>query len=208
MKQFVIVGIGTDVGKTVVSAIFTKALNAYYWKPVQAGDLYFTDTDKVSSFVGETFKSFPERWRLNTPASPHFAAEIDQVTIKKEDFKIPDETPLIIEGAGGLMVPLNSEGLLYLDLIEDWKLPVILVSRHYLGSINHTLMSIESLKSRKIQIEMVVFNGDENNATESIIKTKHPDLKYVSIKQLNEVNAKTILDASENLKNQLEIHAQ
>lgn len=198
--QFVVVGIGTDVGKTVVSAIFTKALNAFYWKPVQAGDLHFTDTDKVSSYVGESFKSFPEKWRLKTPASPHFAAEIDQVTIKKEDFKIPEETPLIIEGAGGLMVPLNSEGLLYLDLIEDWKIPVILVSRHYLGSINHTLMSIESLKSRSIQIEMVVFNGDENNATESIIKTKHPDLKYVRINQLTRLNQDTIENESKRIK--------
>jgi dethiobiotin synthetase len=197
--KFVIVGIGTDVGKTVVSAIFTKALNAWYWKPVQSGDLHYTDTDKVASYLGDSFRKIPERWKLNTPASPHFAAEIDQVRIDENDFLIPDFSPLIIEGAGGLMVPLNNEGLLYLDLVEKWNLPVILVSRHYLGSINHTLLSIESLKSRNIKIASVVFNGDENPATENIIKKLHPDLKYIRINHLLEVIPETIKKEAEKI---------
>lgn len=198
--KFVIVGIGTDVGKTVVASIITKALDAWYWKPIQSGDLHFSDTDKVASYVGNSFKKIDEKWRLNTPASPHFAASIDGVFIRENDFQIPTFSPLIIEGAGGLMVPLNNEGLLYLDLLQKWKLPVILVSRHYLGSINHTLLSIEALKSRNISIDRVVFNGDENKATESIIKTLHPDLKYIRINQLDELNTKIIETEAEKIR--------
>lgn len=198
--KYVIVGIGTDVGKTVVSAILTKALGAYYWKPVQSGDLHFSDTDKVQTYVGDSFRKIQERWRLNTPVSPHYAAEIDEVNIMDTDFVIPNVTPLIIEGAGGLMVPLNNEGLLYLDLLEKWKLPVVLVSRHYLGSINHTLMSIESLKNRNIEIAKVVFNGDENIATEKIIKTLHPDLDYLRISHLTDLNQESIAHESKKIK--------
>jgi dethiobiotin synthetase len=201
--KYVIVGIGTDVGKTVASAIFTKALDAWYWKPVQSGDLHFSDTDKVASYVGESFKKIPERWKLNTPASPHFAAEIDRVKIEEQHFELPEYSPLIIEGAGGLMVPLNNDGLLYLDLLEKWKLPVILVSRHYLGSINHTLLSIEALKNRKISIDYVVFNGDENSATESIIKKIHPELKYLRINHLNDLSPDIINIEAENIKKHL-----
>ena len=185
--KYVVVGIGTDVGKTIVSSIFTKALNAWYWKPVQSGDLHFSDTDKVATYVGDSFKKISERWRLKTPASPHYAAALDEVMIQEKDFERPNESPLIIEGAGGLMVPLNEQGLLYIDLLQQWNLPVILVSRHYLGSINHTLLSIEALKNRNIQIEMIVFNGDENSATETIIKNSHPELKYIRINQLSEL---------------------
>ncbi|MFN5444648.1 MAG: dethiobiotin synthase [Crocinitomicaceae bacterium] len=190
--KYVVVGIGTDVGKTIVSSIFTKALNAWYWKPVQSGDLHFSDTDKVATYVGDSFKKIPERWRLKTPASPHYAAALDEVMIQEKDFEIPNESPLIIEGAGGLMVPLNEQGLLYIDLLQQWNLPVILVSRHYLGSINHTLLSIEALKNRNIQIEMIVFNGIENSDTESIIKNSHPELKYIRINQLSELTPEMI----------------
>ena len=198
--KYVIVGIGTDVGKTIVSSIFTKALNAWYWKPVQSGDLHFSDTDKVATYVGDSFKKIPERWRLKTPASPHYAAALDEVMIQEKDFEIPNESPLIIEGAGGLMVPLNEQGLLYIDLLQQWNLPVILVSRHYLGSINHTLLSIEALKNRNIQIEMIVFNGDENSATESIIKNSHPELKYIRINQLSELTPEMIDVEAERIK--------
>lgn len=168
--KFIISGIGTDVGKTVASAIIAQALEATYWKPVQAGDLQFTDSIKVDQWTDDKVTVLPERYRLNAPMSPHAAAEIDGVAIKKTDFEVPDVTGnLIIEGAGGLMVPVNSEGLLYIDLFVSWKLPVILISRHYLGSINHTLLSAEALKSRNIPIAGVVFVGDQNEATESII---------------------------------------
>ena len=198
--KYVVVGIGTDVGKTIVSSIFTKALNAWYWKPVQSGDLHFSDTDKVATYVGDSFKKIPERWRLKTPASPHYAAALDEVMIQEKDFEIPNESPLIIEGAGGLMVPLNEQGLLYIDLLQQWNLPVILVSRHYLGSINHTLLSIEALKNRNIQIEMIVFNGDENSATESIIKNSHPELKYIRINQLSELTPEIIEIEAEKIR--------
>jgi len=198
--KYVIVGIGTDVGKTIVSSIFTKALNAWYWKPVQSGDLHFSDTDKVATYVGDSFKKIPERWRLKTPASPHYAAALDEVMIQEKDFEIPNESPLIIEGAGGLMVPLNEQGLLYIDLLQQWNLPVILVSRHYLGSINHTLLSIEALKNRNIEIEMIVFNGDENSATESIIKNSHPELKYIRINQFSELKPEMIENEAERIR--------
>ena len=130
-NKLFITGIGTNVGKTVVSAILCKATGAAYWKPVQAGDLDDTDSDKVRALSGSEI--LPEQFRLNTPASPHLAAKLDGITIQKENLSIPESTGnLLIEGAGGLMVPLNEEGLLYLDVIQNWKIPVVLVSRHYL----------------------------------------------------------------------------
>ena len=172
-KQFFITGIGTNVGKTIVSAIVAESLAATYWKPIQAGDLEYSDSIKVNTLTSDQVQVLPEKFRLNTPASPHFAAEIDGVDIQKSDFILPTvEGNLIVEGAGGLMVPINNEGDLYIDLIQQFQLPVILVSMHYLGSINHTLLSIEALKSRKIPIEGIVFVGDENPATEKIILHK------------------------------------
>ena len=172
-KQFFITGIGTNVGKTIVSAIVAESLAATYWKPIQAGDLEYSDSIKVNTLTSDQVQVLPEKFRLNTPASPHFAAEIDGVDIQKSDFILPTvEGNLIVEGAGGLMVPINNEGDLYIDLIQQFQLPVILVSMHYLGSINHTLLSIEALKSRKIPIEGIVFVGDENPATEKIILYK------------------------------------
>jgi dethiobiotin synthetase len=168
--KYIISGIGTDVGKTVASAIIAQALDATYWKPVQAGDLHFSDSMKVDHWTDEKVTVLPERFRLNQPMSPHAAAAIDEIFIESDDFQIPRvEGNLIIEGAGGLMVPVNSDGLLYIDLFQKWNLPVILISRHYLGSINHTLLSAEALKSRNIPVEGIVFIGDENSATESII---------------------------------------
>jgi len=167
-KRFVVTGIGTDVGKTVVSAILAETLKATYWKPVQAGDLDNSDSIKVASWTNEV-NVLPEKFLLTEPMSPHAAAEIDGVIIDSYDLQPPLNSPLIIEGAGGLMVPLNAHGLTYLDAFQQWKLPVILVSRHYLGSINHTLMSYELLKHRGIEIHGIVFVGDENPATETII---------------------------------------
>lgn len=168
--KFIISGIGTDVGKTVASAILAQALEATYWKPVQAGDLHFSDSMKVDEWTNDAVNILPERYRLNQPMSPHAAAQIDGVTIQTSDFQIPNILGnLIIEGAGGLMVPVNTNGLLYIDLFQHWNLPVILVSRHYLGSINHTLLSVEALRSRNITIAGIVYVGDQNPHTESII---------------------------------------
>jgi len=169
--QFFITGIGTEIGKTVVSTILTEYLQADYWKPVQSGDLHWTDTMKVQSLISNE-KSFfhPERHRLNAPLSPHASAALDGVQIQLSDFTLPQTSNhLIVEGAGGLMVPLNDHDLM-LDLIHQLQIPVILVSRNYLGSINHTILSIEALKHRKIPIAGIVINGEPNPATESFIE--------------------------------------
>ena len=168
-KTVVLSGIGTDVGKTVVSAIVCEALQSYYWKPVQAGDLENSDSIKVERLTTNS-TILEEKFRLKTPMSPHAAADIDGISISIDDFVVPKvDGNLIIEGAGGLMVPVNNEGVTYLDVFEKWKLPVILVSRHYLGSINHTLLSIDVLKNRQIPIEGIIFVGDEHPTTEEII---------------------------------------
>lgn len=171
MKYF-ITGIGTDVGKTIASAIITEALEADYWKPIQAGDLDNSDSHKVKKYISNTKTVFHENsYALNTPASPHLAANIDNVVIDIKHIKVPQtKNKLVIEGAGGLFVPLNEKDTI-VDLIQpDYK--VIVVSRHYLGSINHTLLTIEALKNRNITIAGIIFNGDENNATEEIILSK------------------------------------
>ncbi len=188
LKGLVITGIGTDVGKTVVSAIVAQALEMDYWKPVQAGDLDNSDTKKVRKLT-QGIDCLPERYQLTTPASPHYAANLDKLTISPNDFQLPSsDRPLLIEGAGGVMVPFNNQGLVFADLIEHWKLPVIVVSRHYLGSINHTLMTLEVLKSRKINVAGIVFVGDENSATESIILLK-TGVRFISrIPVADEVN--------------------
>ena len=171
MKIF-ITGISTDVGKTVASAIIVEALEADYWKPIQAGDLENADSHKVKGYVSNSKSKFhPNSYALNTPASPHYAAELDGISIDLNQIKEPKtKNHLVIEGAGGLFVPLNETDCV-IDLIKpDYK--VIIVSRHYLGSINHTLLSIEALKNRKIKIAGIIFSGDENKATESVILNK------------------------------------
>ncbi|WP_269686066.1 dethiobiotin synthase [Flavobacterium lacustre] len=171
MKLF-ITGIGTDVGKTIVSAIVTEALQADYWKPIQAGDLENSDSHKIKSFLSNKKTVIhPNSYALNTPASPHLAAEIDGITIDLNQIIEPETAShLVVEGAGGVFVPLNSKDCV-IDLVQpDYK--VIVVSRHYLGSINHTLLTIEALQNRKITIAGIIFSGDENKATEEIIQTK------------------------------------
>jgi dethiobiotin synthetase len=171
MKLF-ITGISTDVGKTITSAIITEALEADYWKPIQAGDLENSDTIKVKSYISNSNTIFHDNsYALKTAASPHYAAELDGVTIDLNRISEPvTENHLVIEGAGGVFVPINNTDCV-IDLIQpDYK--VIVVSRHYLGSINHTLLTIEALKNRNINVAGIVFSGDENKATESIILAK------------------------------------
>lgn len=171
MKLFV-TGIGTDVGKTVAAAIITEALEADYWKPIQAGDLDNSDTHKVKSRVSNAKTQFhPNAYALHTPASPHLAAALDGIQIDLVQIREPQtKNHLVIEGAGGVLVPLNATDCV-IDLIRpDYK--VIVVSRHYLGSINHTLLTIEALQSRKINIAGIIFSGDEHEPTESIIVQK------------------------------------
>ena len=171
MKLF-ITGIGTDVGKTIASAIITEALQADYWKPIQAGDLENSDSHKIKCFLSnEKTVIHPNSYALNTPASPHLAAELDGIVIDlKKIIEPKTENHLVVEGAGGVFVPLNSNDCV-IDLIRsDYK--VIVVSRHYLGSINHTLLTIEALQNRKIAIAGIIFSGDQNKASEEIILNK------------------------------------
>ena len=168
-KTYFITGISTEVGKTIASAIVTEALEADYWKPVQSGDLHFSDTDKVKSLVSNKKSVFhPNSYALNTPMSPHASADIDGVKIDLEKIQQPTtKNHLVIEGAGGLLVPLNDKDTI-LDLIQpDHK--VIVVSRHYLGSINHTLMTVNLLKEKGLDVS-IIFSGDEHPTTESIIE--------------------------------------
>lgn len=173
MEKIFITGIGTNVGKTIVAAIVTEALKADYWKPVQSGDLDNSDTSKVKQLVSNKTSVFhDETFKLNQPLSPHASAKIDGIKINLNDFQLPtcSKTYLVIEGAGGLMVPINHQGDLIIDLINHLKTSVILVSQNYLGSINHTLLSIEELKRRKINILGIIFNGDRTPETEDFIE--------------------------------------
>jgi dethiobiotin synthase len=170
MKLFV-TGISTEVGKTVASAIVVEALAADYWKPIQAGDLDRSDSHKIITLISnDRTVIHPNSYALNTPMSPHAAADIDGVSIQLDKI-IPPATKndLVIEGAGGLMVPLNDIDTIY-DLIQpDYK--VIVVSRHYLGSINHTLLTIEKLQQKGVAIG-IIFSGNEHPTTEEIILKK------------------------------------
>ncbi len=166
---YFITGIDTDIGKTIVSAIITEALEADYWKPVQAGELDNSDTHKVKGLISNSkTKLHPSTFNLETPMSPHAAAEIDGVHIEIKDIERPKtKNNLVIEGAGGLLVPLNDKETV-IDLIKPTD-KVIVVSRHILGSINHSLLTIEALKHRKLNIFGCIFNGNEHPSTETII---------------------------------------
>lgn len=186
MKLFV-TGISTEVGKTVASAIIVEALQADYWKPIQAGDLDNSDSHKVQDFISnDKTVIHPNSYALNTPMSPHAAADIDGITIDLDKILAPKtDNNLVIEGAGGLLVPLNDTDTI-LDLIQpDYK--VIVVSRHYLGSINHTLLTIEKLKQKNVEIG-IIFSGDEHPTTEEII------LKKTGVKCLGRINEESDFD--------------
>lgn len=188
MKKLFITGIGTDIGKTIVSSIIVEALKADYWKPIQSGDLSFTDTMKVQSLITNTTSVFhPESYKFKNPLSPHAAAALEDTRIDLERIKSPETTNnLIIEGAGGLLVPLNEKHFI-IDLITHLDAEVILVSRNYLGSINHTLLTYEALKQRNIKVKGLIFNGNENLATENSI------INYTKLPVLLSVNQETIL---------------
>jgi len=181
MKGFFITGIGTDIGKTVVSAILVEALKADYWKPIQSGNLDFTDTDFIKDFTLHHGKLHTEEYGFSEPVSPHLAAKLEDKVINIEHFSLPKlNNYLIVEGAGGLMVPLNDKYLIK-DLIIKLQLPVILVSMNYLGSINHTLLTIEALKQNNILIAGIIFNQDHNIESENYI------LNYTGIKLLGKI---------------------
>lgn len=170
MTRFVVTGTDTDIGKTVFAAGLAGALGAHYWKPVQAGVDPEGDKETVARLgnIPQTH-ILPEAYRLTTPASPHLAARIDGVEVRLDKLSLPQvDGPLVVEGAGGVLVPV-SETLLMADLFAHWKLPVILCARTALGTINHSLLSIEALRSRGVPLAGIAFIGDPHEENERII---------------------------------------
>jgi dethiobiotin synthetase len=169
-QGFIVTGTDTNVGKTVFAAALTNALGAKYWKPIQAGLDGETDADCVRTLANlAQDRILPEAYRLAMPASPHRAAEAEGIEISPAKLKLPDvDGPLVVEGAGGLMVPVNRQTLM-IDVFASWRLPVVLVARTALGTINHSLLSIEALNGRNIPILGIAFIGDEIGDTERTI---------------------------------------
>ena len=201
MKRFFVTGIGTDVGKTIASAILTEALEADYWKPVQAGNLEATDTHTVQNLVSNSRSFFhPEAYRLAAPMSPHAAARLENLELNLAEINVPEtENNLVIEGAGGLMVPLNDK-VLVLDLLAQLQCPAVVVSRNYLGSINHTLLTLEILKARKIPVAGIVFNGEPNAETEQFILNYSGVSRLFSVPFLEAVNQKEIAELAQKIR--------
>lgn len=182
-KTYFVTGIGTDVGKTLASAILVEALNADYWKPIQSGNELGTDSEFIKNNTSNsTTKIHTEIYSFKAPLSPHAAAELENITIDTTKIIAPKtENNLIIEGAGGLMVPITNSFFI-LDLIQQLNCEVIVVSRNYLGSINHTLLSAELLKARNIKVAGLIISGDENKSTEKVIfeQTQYPFLGRIN----------------------------
>jgi dethiobiotin synthetase len=199
--NYFVTAIGTDSGKTIASAILCKALHADYWKPVQAG--FPRDADTIKRLVPDC-TIHPETYLLNTPASPHAAAKIDGVHIDLEKFKLPKtNNPLIIEGAGGCLVPLNDHDFV-IDIPAKLNLQIILVANLYLGSINHTLLTVQLLKQRNLSVTGIIFNGKSNPESERII-LKHSGYKTIwHIKEEAEINSDMISAYAEKIKQKLE----
>lgn len=169
MQTIFVTGISTEVGKTIASAILVEAFCADYWKPIQSGDLENSDTMKVQRLVtNETSRFFPNAYALQTPASPHWSASLENTEIRLENIQRPTtKNTLVIEGAGGFLVPLNAH-----NTIADLVAPsdkIVLISRHYLGSINHTMLTIEAILRRNLTLSGIIFSGNEHTSTESWI---------------------------------------
>lgn len=209
LPSYFISGIGTGVGKTIAAAILSQVWAADYWKPVQAGDLDHTDSDTVRSLSRQVKKIHPERFRLNLAASPHEAAAADSLSISLTDFDLPATgNRLIVEGAGGLFVPLNEQHFM-IDLIERLQLPVILVIRDYLGCINHSLLSVNALRAKNIPLAYVLFNGNFKPATKNIIQKQLPDqVLTLDLPELKQGATTCIEEISEHIKQQLNYNSK
>lgn len=192
MKTLIVTGTDTDVGKTVVSAMLTLALDAYYWKPIQAGTADGTDRERVAAMTGlPRDRFFPERYILREPLSPHRAAELDNVAIETAELSLPSgqgDKWLIVESAGGVLVPLN-RSTLQIDLFARRHAPVIVVARTALGTINHSLLTLEALKARAVPVLGIVFTGDAMPDTERTI------VEFGRVKRLGRLPRLATLDA-------------
>lgn len=198
--NYFVAGIDTDSGKTLVSAILCEALGYDYWKPVQAG--LPKDSDTVRGLTTSTI-IHPESYLLSTPASPHAAAKLDGITIHTKKIILPTSSKgLIIEGAGGCLVPLNDHDFV-IDLVSMFKAEIILVADLYLGSINHTLLTINLLKSRKYNVKGIIFNGPANPESEEII-LKHSQYDcLLRIGKESVINVETVRRYALTLKKNL-----
>jgi len=199
-KEFFITGTDTGIGKTLVSGMMMSALDATYWKPIQAGLDEETDTEFVQRVSkADPSRIIPERYRLETPMSPHAAADIDGVKISLNDFELPEYNTehLIVEGAGGLIVPINWEHTV-LDMIERLKLPVLLVARSSLGTVNHTLLSLKALRDRGIKVFGVALNGEKHPSNKETIE-RFGDLPVLEIEPLREIDSESLYKAFKKL---------
>ncbi len=200
-SRFFVTGTDTDVGKTLVSKVLVRGLQADYWKPIQAGIEPSTDSLTITDFINPSAsKIWPERYVLKTPASPHLAAEIDGVSISLSDFELPDSTNkhLIVEGAGGLLVPMNENDYV-IDLIAKFDLPALVVARSGLGTLNHTLLSIEALRRRNISIFGVILNGDPHESNKKTIEQMGSVKVLGTIPRLKSISNTVLDDVFESL---------
>jgi dethiobiotin synthetase len=200
--NYFVTAIGTDCGKTFFSAILCEALQADYWKPVQAG--LPRDSETVRSLLTNSVsKIHPETFLLNAPASPHAAAKLDDVAIELNDFKIPEtKNNLVIEGAGGCLVPLNDKDYV-IALAKKFESEIILVSNLYLGSINHTLLSAYYLSNQKFKVKGIVFNGPSNPESENIILNHTGFPCLLRIEQETGITKEIVTKYARQLKNKL-----
>ena len=202
MRIFV-TSIDTNVGKTVCSSILCAGLGYDYWKPVQCGDLDFSDSMKVKSYSPLT-KVHAESFQLNAPMSPHEAAKLENMDISINDFKLPKSEEIIIEGAGGVMVPLNYKGNMIVELASMFKAKVIIVFKNYLGSINHTLLTIDKVKSVGLDILGLLVVGDEVTSSERIIEDATQMNIIARIPIVDRVNQKWVKEQGFKVKNKLD----
>ena len=191
----IVTGTDTDIGKTVFAAGLTAALGARYWKPVQAGLADGSDAASVVTLGVPADRVLPEAYRLTTPCSPHLAAEIDGVTIAPERLALPEvDGALVVEGAGGVMVPVTRD-LIFADLFARWAKPVVLVARTGLGTINHSLLSIEALRRRGAPILGIAFVGDAVEDSEATIATLGKVRRLGRLPRLDPLDAATLAEA-------------
>jgi dethiobiotin synthetase len=198
--KIVITGIGTEVGKTIVSSIFCQAFDLDYWKPIQSGAKEDSDAQTIEDLTTNNTTIYPNSYCFQEPLSPDQAAKLEGVRIELDKINIPESNKLLIEPAGGLMVPLTEDGLLFSDLLKKWNFPVILVSRFYLGSINHTLLSIDFLKNNEIELAGIIFTGELNPESETTIRKKGGDIHYHFIPWNSTISKDFVKEQAQRLK--------
>ena len=191
MTRLIVAGTDTNIGKTVLAAAIAAATGAAYWKPIQSGTAQGLDADVASGLGVRTI--YPEAFRLTEPLSPHRAAELDGITIESAALKLP-EGPLVVEGAGGVHVPVRRD-LLFADLFVSWQLPVVLAARTTLGTINHSLLSIEALRTRRVPILGIAFIGDPNSDNEATIAALGGVRRLGRLPWLDPLDAETLARA-------------